>query len=533
MRDPSVSFYKPFQSGEGVCYPTFPWNYYDTKYTPMYDGKMNGGKKTTSKSRKGGKAPVSYANGVDGVRMTELDLKANFGPFLYPPTQMPMNPQSGGKKRGRKSQKGGTNMIGAQYATQPLVPTNPSTPADYVGDAYLKNANQKMALTGSGVPEEMNPLSEDFLSNNMGITYATQAGGAKKKPAAKKKTKKPAAKKPAAKKTTTKRKVKKGGAEYDERLTGSNSPRNMDSNTQCGGRRKNKRGGDKEMDERADQLESAQGQFSGVMRRANLQTGGMDILYRDAGKVNTPSNFSSGDVWHPEWTYQSQKGGRKNQKRGGNYIPTPDAQFSPIPAGAEVQMGMGDHIIKGGPRLKGMDAPINVGNPADPAVQTQMAADTVQMEMDGGAKKRKTTKKTTTKKTTTKKTTTKKPATKKTTTTRKPATKKTTTKKAGQKKKTLKGGVSDFATTLASRGPVNYPDGPSRDLFRFFNKTGTFIPNSQLKFAAAPILTGYSPDPNPYPVAYNEYCGGKPKKTTAAKKKTTAAKKKSADKKKK
>ena len=52
-----------------------------------------------------------------------------------------------------------------------------------------------------------------------------------------------------------------------------------------------------------------------------------------------------------------------------------------------------------------------------------------------------------------------------------------------------------------------------------------------LKFAAAPVLTGYSPDPNPYPVAYNEYCGGKPKKT-ADKKKKTAAKKKSADKKK-
>ena len=80
------------------------------------------------------------------------------------------------------------------------------------------------------------------------------------------------------------------------------------------------------------------------------------------------------------------------------------------------------------------------------------------------------------------------------------------------------GGVgSDFALTLASRGPVNYPDGPSADRFRFFNKSAEYIPNSMLKWAAAPILTGWKPDPNPYPQAYNDYCGGN-KKTKKSKK---------------
>ena len=101
--------------------------------------------------------------------------------------------------------------------------------------------------------------------------------------------------------------------------------------------------------------------------------------------------------------------------------------------------------------------------------------------------------------------------------------------------KKLKGGVSDFATTHNSRGPINYPDNLSAQRFRFFNKTGTFIPNSQLQYAAAPISTGYEADPNPYPVAYNDYIGGAVKKKAASdkKKKTAPAKKKAAPAKKK
>ena len=90
---------------------------------------------------------------------------------------------------------------------------------------------------------------------------------------------------------------------------------------------------------------------------------------------------------------------------------------------------------------------------------------------------------------------------------------------------------SDFATTLASRGPANYPDAKSADLFRIFNKTSEFIPNSMLKYAAAPQSTGYAPDPNPYPRASNDdFIGGtkkrKPaKKSTSSKSKAKPAKK--------
>jgi hypothetical protein len=63
-------------------------------------------------------------------------------------------------------------------------------------------------------------------------------------------------------------------------------------------------------------------------------------------------------------------------------------------------------------------------------------------------------------------------------------------KKNKKNKKSLKGGDgSDFATTLSSRGPANYPDSGEK-MFRQFNKTGTYIPNSQLSKAAAPKLTG-------------------------------------------
>jgi len=77
---------------------------------------------------------------------------------------------------------------------------------------------------------------------------------------------------------------------------------------------------------------------------------------------------------------------------------------------------------------------------------------------------------------------------------------------------------SDFATTLASRGPANYPDAKSADLFRIFNKTSEFIPNSMLKYAAAPVSTGYAPDPNPFPHAYNDdFIGGTKKTKSKAK----------------
>jgi len=166
-------------------------------------------------------------------------------------------------------------------------------------------------------------------------------------------------------------------------------------------------------------------------------------------------------------------GGRykKYSKKGGNYIYTPGANFSYQPAEIATQMdpiAQAQHTPKGGFAMKDMSG-----------VDAQMAASS--SIMSGGRKK---------------------------------------------SSKKLKGGVSDFVTTLASRGPINYPDTLSAQRFRYFNKTGTFIPNSQLQYAAAHICTGYEADPNPYPMAYNDYIGGAKKKKAPSKKKTTASDKK-------
>jgi len=178
---------------------------------------------------------------------------------------------------------------------------------------------------------------------------------------------------------------------------------------------------------------------------------------------------------------------KKYNKRGGNTIFTPGANFSSQPAEIATQMNpfaQSQHIPRGGFAMKDMSG-----------VDAQMAASSSSIfdEMMGGYKK------------------------------------------SSRSRKSKGGAGSDFATTLASRGPINYPDQPTADRFRYFNKTGTFIPNSQLQYAAAPISTGYSADQNPYPMAYNDYIGGTKKKpakksktATPKKKATTAASKKKA-----
>ena len=76
---------------------------------------------------------------------------------------------------------------------------------------------------------------------------------------------------------------------------------------------------------------------------------------------------------------------------------------------------------------------------------------------------------------------------------------KTPTKKVEKKttkmvKKKGGGNGSDFALTLNSRGPVNAPDDywgvPGDQWFKQFNKTGEYIPNSKLAYAATPLLAG-------------------------------------------
>ena len=435
MRDPLVSFDTPFQSGDGLCYPTYPKNYYNTQYTPMFGGK---------KIRK----------------------------------------QKGGNHIGDYSQ--------------------PSTVNDYPGDAYLANQNERYALTGSGVRQPPNPLTSSFLNNNMGITYDIQAGG--------------------------KRKKMKGGDfeaqtgllnekmfNLDRHLDKARRQKNIEQNNQVGGKKNTKKGGTVSEEEMKSTHHSKMFSILSGGRKYNKKGGnqppyspqqsqngmqqmrnppqppGMQQTGMNPNKIFTGAQQPTGMQQQPTGMQQQptgmqqqpngmqqqpngmqqpskiMSGGKKYNKKGGNYFFTPGSNFSSQPAEIATQMNpiaQAQHTPRGGFLMKDMSG-----------VDAQMAASS---NMMGGYKR---------------------------------STRKT------------KGGSSDFATTLSSRGPINYPDQPTADRFRYFNKTGTYIPNTELQYAVAPISTGYSADENPYPLAYNDYIGGsmKKKKTKTA---TTAAEKK-------
>ena len=404
-RDPMDSFDKPFQSGDGLCYPIYAKNYYKTQTTPMF-----GGRKT------------------------------------------------------KKSQKGG-NTIGEYFQS--------STPSDYPGNAYLSSPNQRNELTGDGVPQKMNSLTESFLNSNMGITYATQAGGGRKK-------------------------NKRGGIganEFNSSAGVMNKQNNQNSGTLNRAEKQQQSGGKNVVQEEMyvappppTQVLSASAPSSGVFP---IISGGKYKKYSKKG--GNPDAAGIPEI--TESFISMMNGGRykKYSKKGGN-MPPGDMPPGAQPAGMQPDILADMPQVMSGGRYKkyskkGGNRIFTTGSnfSSQPAgIDTQMAASG--SVMSGGRKK---------------------------------------------SSRTLKGGVSDFATTLSSRGPINYPDGLSAQRFRYFNKTGTYIPNSQLQYAAAPISTGYEPDPNPYPMAYNDYIGGGAKKKAAPKKKAPAKKKSTSDKKKK
>jgi hypothetical protein len=88
-------------------------------------------------------------------------------------------------------------------------------------------------------------------------------------------------------------------------------------------------------------------------------------------------------------------------------------------------------------------------------------------------------------------------------------------------KKVQKGGIgSAWVSSQMSRGAVNAPNMPMNQ-FRSFTKTGQYIPNDMLQFAAAPISTGVVEDQfgiAPYDPAIFKYGGGKSKSKKSIKK---------------
>jgi hypothetical protein len=95
---------------------------------------------------------------------------------------------------------------------------------------------------------------------------------------------------------------------------------------------------------------------------------------------------------------------------------------------------------------------------------------------------------------------------------------------------------SDWATSQGSRGPENSPNDywgvPGEQWFRQFNKTGDYIPNDQLKYAATPELAGVGKNEvvdayDPLGTVYG-HIGGKAKsKSPKSKSKSPKAKSKS------
>lgn len=88
------------------------------------------------------------------------------------------------------------------------------------------------------------------------------------------------------------------------------------------------------------------------------------------------------------------------------------------------------------------------------------------------------------------------------------------------------GGGSDFLTTLASWGPVNTTSVTDKAYFPIFNKSTPYISKQDLIKYAAPVLSGNCPDPFAYPRAYNDDFIGGTKKRKPTKKSTSSSKSK-------
>lgn len=307
--------------------------------------------------------------------------------------------------------------------------------------------------------------------------YGSQKGGVPKKPA-KKST---STKKPAKKSSSTKKK-----------------PTKKSSSTK-------KRGGSDAFDE-IDKINSSLAWAT--------QAGGTEL----ASEYYTSAQQGSYAPYNASKDEKCGGGRKKRVHRGGISMGSAENRMGSSMGRMNGSMAAADSATKGGgcgcgykPRTSGARRGGSDGYYADtvtgdnPVIETEDVSE--DGKLNGGAKSKKRSSSNGAKKATKSKP--------------KPKTKSSRKHKGGDDSA---GVGSDFATTLASRGPCNYPDGKSADLFRIFNKTSEFIPNSMLKYAAAPQSTGYAPDPNPYPRAYNDDFIGGTKKRKPAKKSTSSSK---------
>lgn len=351
--------------------------------------------------------------------------------------------------------------------------------------------------------------------------YGSQKGGVPKKPAKKStSTKKPAKKSSSTKKKPTKKlsSTKKhggsdafdefdkinsslawatqaGGTElaseyYTSAQQGSYAPYNASKDAKCGGGRKKR---------------VVRGGGNGFIDQYNVHTQNMDNAMGHMGRSMADANKAT------------MGGGRKKKVvRGGGEMDDYEAKREQSQGTMNGSMASADSATKGGgcgcgykPKTSGRKRGGSDGYYADTLTGDDAVVETEDVledgKLNGGAKKKRSSSKGP------------KKATKPRSSSSKGAAKKKPRKLRGGDDSA--GGGSDFATTFASWGPVNTTSMTDKAYFPIFNKSTPFMSKKELvECGVAPVSTGCSPDPNPYPRAYNDDFIGGTKKRKPAKK---------------
>ena len=468
MSDSSRSSYnnpefKPFQSGSTLCYPSKDYanfkggsntlisskpgkNFYKpqnfkvskeilTKNTlgNSYATSAGGAKKKKSTKKKGGSVLRPQPLGNDSQLGTEIFRFGACGPANVTSNKPVQNStMSGGKKRKQTKRK---TLKGGQESEESMSLKIPSEESMTMGETMTggKKRKQTKRKTLKGGQESEESMSLKIPSEESMTMGETMTGGKKRK--------------------QTKRKTLKGG-QYTPSLGEESMPM---EETMSGGKkrkqtkRKNMKGGQ--------ETKGATGMpsnyYSGLPADgyAANNGNGVETAYgvidaKDAGVGNlAPYNTSkNASKLTMNKTGGKKKSSKQSKSKKGGLIPKmSDRPFRLV-----------DNVVNtGAGSLKGFLKQLE-RNYDKSLVKIQQTRNGLNRLSQGGAKKKST---------------------------------------QSKQKKSLKGGDgSDFASTLNSRGPSNAPDNhqgvDGEKWYRQFNKTGQYIPNSQLSKAAAPKFTG-------------------------------------------
>lgn len=308
-------------------------------------------------------------------------------------------------------------------------------------------------------PQFERKLDSTFYNENMGVDYATAFGGKRRR----RSTSKPKSKSKKTTKKTTKRKMR-GGSVTGLPSQYFNASAPVASYSADSGKGMMTAYGP------ADPKDIGQGLLAPY--NANPMGNQSSMMKTGGKKRRTRSRSRSKTTKGKKKTTKRRSSSRRKMK--GGFARVPKMSDSAVTGVQKVVSGTVNTLNS---FMKNLETKFN---------QSVKVAENVKIgeqrliQQQGGKKKKRSTSKS--KKTTKKKTTTK-------------------------RRRSMKGGNgSDYATTLNSRGPANYPDNgwyKGEQLFRQFSKTGEYIPNSQLPYAAAPISTMSNPNPQNIVTGYD------------------------------